>query len=124
MTAPDTTYDPNVMLWDPRNADAPQAMYQRLREQAPVIRATGPDGVPTVYVTRYQEAMWALRHPEVFSSAPESISIGQEFPLIPLQVDPPNHAKYRRWLDPEFSPKRIAISACRLVSLRLNARIR
>jgi cytochrome P450 len=83
-------------------------MYRQLREQAPVTRVTGYDGIPTVYVSRYQEAMWALRHPEVFSSAPESISIGQEHPLIPLQVDPPDHAKYRRWLDPEFSPKRIA----------------
>ena len=108
MTTQDATFDPTVVLWDPRNADAPQPMYDRLREHAPVIRTTGMDGVPTVYVTRYEEAMWALRHPEVFSSAPESISIGQEFPLIPLQVDPPNHAKYRRWLDPEFSPKRIA----------------
>jgi len=108
MTTKDATVDPTVVLWDPRNADEPQPMYRQLREQAPVMRATGPDGVPTVYVTRYQEAIWALRHPEVFSSAPESISIGQEFPLIPLQVDPPDHAKYRRWLDPEFSPKRIA----------------
>jgi cytochrome P450 len=108
MTTKDAAVDPSVVLWDPRNADEPQPMYNRLREQAPVFRTTGFDGVPTVYVSGYEEAMWALRHPEVFSSAPESISIGQEFPLIPLQVDPPDHAKYRRWLDPEFSPKRIA----------------
>ncbi len=108
MTTQETTFDPTVALWDPRHADAPQSMYHEIRKNAPVARATGYDGVPTVYVSRYQEVMWALRHPEVFSSAPESISIGQEFPLIPLQVDPPNHAKYRRWLDPEFSPKRIA----------------
>jgi cytochrome P450 len=59
-------------------------------------------------VAGYEESMWALRHPEVFSSAPEAVSIGQEQPLIPLQVDPPDHAKYRRFLDPEFSPKRVA----------------
>jgi cytochrome P450 len=28
-------------------------------------------------------------------------------PLIPLSVDPPEHAKYRRMLDPEFSPKKM-----------------
>jgi cytochrome P450 len=108
MTTQETTEDPTVALWEPRNADAPQPMYDELRKNAAVVRTTGFDGIPTVYVFRYAEAMWALRHPEVFSSAPESISIGQEFPLIPLQVDPPNHAKYRRLLDPEFSPKRIA----------------
>jgi cytochrome P450 len=36
------------------------------------------------------------------------VSIGQEQPLIPLQVDPPDHAQYRRFLDPEFSPKKMA----------------
>jgi len=36
------------------------------------------------------------------------VNIGQEDKLIPLQVDPPDHAKYRRLLDPEFGPKRMA----------------
>jgi cytochrome P450 len=107
MTTSDATVDPMTLLFDPRNADAPQEMYDQLRTHAPVTRVTGFDGVPTIYISRYEEAMWAFRHPEVFSSAPEAISIGQEYPLIPLQVDPPDHAKYRRFLDPEFSPKRI-----------------
>ena len=81
-------------------------MYDELRAVGPVIRAIGLDGIPTVYVTHYDEAMWALRHPEVFSSA-DAVTIGQDQPLIPLQVDPPEHAKYRRFLDPEFSPKRV-----------------
>ena len=29
-------------------------------------------------------------------------------PLIPLSVDPPDHAKYRRLLDPQFSPKKMS----------------
>jgi cytochrome P450 len=107
LTTHDATLDPTVLLFDPRNADAPQEMYAQLRSEAPVTRVTGYDGIPTVYVSRYEEVIWALRHPEVFSSAPEAVSIGQEYPLIPLQVDPPDHAKYRRFLDPEFSPKRI-----------------
>jgi cytochrome P450 len=107
LTTHDATLDPTVLLFDPRNADAPQEMYAQLRSEAPVTRVTGYDGIPTVYVSRYEEVVWALRHPEVFSSAPEAVSIGQEYPLIPLQVDPPDHAKYRRFLDPEFSPKRI-----------------
>jgi cytochrome P450 len=107
LTTHDATLDPTVLLFDPRNADAPQEMYAQLRSEAPVTRVTGYDGIPTVYVSSYEEVVWALRHPEVFSSAPEAVSIGQEYPLIPLQVDPPDHAKYRRFLDPEFSPKRI-----------------
>jgi cytochrome P450 len=48
-----------------------------------------------------------LHHPEVFSSASDALSLGQDQPLIPVQVDPPLHTKYRRLLSPPFSPKRI-----------------
>jgi len=99
--------DPTLLLFHPATANAPHDTYRKLLADG-VVRVTGFDGIPTVYVSRYEEAMWALRHPEVFSSAPEAVSIGQEHPLIPLQVDPPDHAKYRRFLDPLFSPKQIA----------------
>jgi cytochrome P450 len=107
MTATSETIDLETALFDPRHADAPQPMYAALRAAGAVTRGIGLEGVPTVYVTRYEEAVWALRHPEVFSSAAEAVSIGQDQPLIPLQIDPPDHAKYRRFLDPQFSPKRI-----------------
>ena len=45
--------------------------------------------------------------PEVFSSK-DVVNIGNDVPLMPLSVDPPEHAKYRRLLDPQFSPKRMA----------------
>jgi len=107
MTVSDTTVDPAILLFDPRTAEAPQDVYDQMRSGAPVVRARGFAGVPTVYVAGYAEAIWALRHPEVFSSAGDAVAIGQEQPLIPLQIDPPDHARYRRFLDPEFSPKRI-----------------
>jgi cytochrome P450 len=65
-------------------------------------------GTPAVYLSRYDDVLWALRHPEIFSSAVEALSIGQEQPLIPLQVDPPEHTRYRRLLNPEFVPRKIA----------------
>ena len=60
-----------------------------------------------VHVSRYEDVMWALKHPEVFSSK-DVVKIGNDVPLIPLSVDPPDHAKYRRLLDPQFSPKKMA----------------
>jgi cytochrome P450 len=99
--------DPGALLFDPGAADAPQDAYRQVREQCPVARVPGPTGDPTVYVAKYEDVIWALRHPEVFSSAAGAVDIGQDQPLIPLQVDPPDHAKYRRLLDPEFSPKRM-----------------
>lgn len=47
-----------------------------------------------------------LRHHELFSSRVE-MSLGNVRPLIPLNVDPPLHSKYRKILDPLFAPKRM-----------------
>lgn len=100
--------DVTALLFDPATADAPHEAYRQIRSECPVSRSENLMGDPTVFVSRYADVMWALRHPEVFSSAPGAINIGQDQPLIPLQVDPPDHAKYRRLLDPEFSPKKMA----------------
>jgi cytochrome P450 len=47
-----------------------------------------------------------LRHHEIFSSRVE-MNLGNVRPLIPLNVDPPQHSKYRKLLDPLFAPKRM-----------------
>jgi cytochrome P450 len=99
--------DPGALLFEPGAADAPQEAYRLVREECPVARVPGPMGNQTVYVSTYEDVLWALKHPEVFSSAAGAVDIGQDHPLIPLQVDPPEHAQYRRLLDPEFSPKRM-----------------
>ena len=51
-------------------------------------------------------ADYVLRHHELFSSRVE-MGMGNVRPLIPLNVDPPLHSKYRKLLDPLFAPKRM-----------------
>jgi cytochrome P450 len=99
--------DPATLVFSQNAADAPHDAYHQLREGCPVARSTFA-GTPAVYLSRYDDVLWALRHPEIFSSAVEALSIGQEQPLIPLQVDPPEHTRYRRLLNPEFVPRKIA----------------
>jgi cytochrome P450 len=99
--------DPSELLFAHTAADAPQQGYKTLREQCPVAHSDFA-GMPATYISRYEDVLWALRHPEVFSSDSEALSIGQEQPLIPLQVDPPLHTIYRRILNPEFIPKKVA----------------
>jgi cytochrome P450 len=101
--------DPMALLFSQACADEPLPAYREMRETCPVARGPGMfEGTSAVYLSRYADVQWALKHPETFSSSFDAISIGQEHPLIPLQVDPPEHAKYRRLLDPEFSPKKMA----------------
>lgn len=89
--------------FDPELAAAPQASYRAMQENAPVLRLEG-----MVMISRHEDVMHVLRHPELFSSNMDAIDIGNIRPLIPLQIDPPDHVKFRRLLDPLFSPKETA----------------
>jgi cytochrome P450 len=106
-----TDTDPTTALFEPETANAPHESYRRLREECPVARIdngsiSGEPGA-SVLISRFEHLSWALKHPEYLSSA-DAVAIGNDRPLIPLQIDPPDHAKYRRLLDPEFSPKKMA----------------
>lgn len=61
-------------------------------------------------VTGYEEVRWIWANWEVFSGRP-SVSIppglGSERPLMPVEIDPPDHTKYRSLLNPVFSPRRM-----------------
>jgi cytochrome P450 len=48
----------------------------------------------------------ALRNPGLYSSE-DLVEQGNSLPLIPLNIDPPDHAAYRKLLDPLFAPRRI-----------------
>jgi cytochrome P450 len=99
---------PGLMdLFSPDFADDPQPAYHRMQNECPVQRSEGMFGGHNVNLSRYEDVMWAMRHPEVFSSK-DVVNIGNDMPLIPLSVDPPDHRKYRRLLDPEFSPTKMA----------------
>jgi len=99
--------DPAMELFSPETADAPQPAYQELRAKCPVARSNMGINGASVLISSFEELTWALKHPEYFSSE-DAVAIGNDRPLIPLQIDPPDHAKYRRLLDPEFSPKKMA----------------
>src|SRR5207248_348441 len=87
-------------------ADDPHPVYHDMHDRCPVSRDPGMFGGYSVTLSRYDDVLWALKHPEIFSSK-DVVKIGNDVPLIPLSVDPPDHAKYRRPLDPQFSPKRM-----------------
>jgi cytochrome P450 len=95
-------FDPALFL-DPATSGNPQPFYRAARETGAVV--SGPFG--GLEVMRRAEADYVLQHPEIFSSAMEAVDLGQTVPLIPLQVDPPEHLKYRKLLDPIFAPRQM-----------------
>lgn len=81
----------------------PQPMYKALRESTPVLRSP-----QAVVLSRLPDIEMALKRTDLFSSNMDAVDLGNLRPMIPLQVDPPEHAKYRRILDPLFTPRQMA----------------
>ena len=102
--APDELQHSVFAPTDDEMAANPQPIYRMMREFAPVIEAE--DG--GIMVTRHEDVMYALRNPELFSSDMDAIALGNVRPLIPLQIDPPDHVKFRKILDPLFAPREVA----------------
>jgi len=99
--------DPGALIFMGDAANAPHDTYDKVRRTCPVARTPGLLlNQPTVYLSRYEDVCFAMRHPEYFSSESENMKIGEQ-PLIPLQVDPPRHTQYRRLLNPRFVPREI-----------------
>ena len=95
----------------------PQPLYKMMRDMAPVVEMPRAPGLSATAVAKHEDVLTVLRSPEIFSSNADAVHIGQVRPLIPLQIDPPDHSKFRKLLDPLFAPKRIAPLEARTRSL-------
>ena len=94
---------------DPEALAHPQPLFKLLRDTAPVIDL-GPEMMGGMMIVGGDDDVrHVLQHPEIFSSGVDAVAIGQVRPLIPLQIDPPDHKKFRKLLDPIFAPKQVAL---------------
>jgi cytochrome P450 len=78
------------------------AAIEYLRRPGDVYRAGD-----VYYITSREGVRYAQTHPEIFSSAKAFDGLSAMIQLIPIAVDPPDHARYRKVLDPFFGPKRM-----------------
>jgi cytochrome P450 len=105
-TQPDTLAvpiaDPDAFLSAMSDLAAPQTNYAAMIDGGGFVQPT--PGMALSFDRTMTE--YVLRHHELFSSRVE-LGLGNVRPLIPLNVDPPNHSKYRKLLDPLFAPKRM-----------------
>jgi cytochrome P450 len=61
-----------------------------------------------VVLTSASAVEFTAKKPEVFSSARAFDRLGGPAPLVSIAIDPPDHTRFRRVLDPFFSPKTMA----------------
>ena len=86
-------------------ADAPMATdrtagWAYFRQHGDVFEANG-----IYFLTSAEAVQFAHRRPEIFQSGPAFESLGSPVPLIPLAIDPPDHVRFRKVLDPMFAPR-------------------
>ncbi|GBE67236.1 putative cytochrome P450 143 [Mycobacterium sp. MFM001] len=73
--------------------------WKVLRDAGPVVFMNG-----FYYLTRREDVLAALRNPTVFSSRLALQPPDSPLPVVPLAFDPPEHTRYRKILQPYFSP--------------------
>jgi cytochrome P450 len=98
----------------PANGKCP---YDRLSDMhsGPRIVYTAPDpnmfGAGAWLLTKAEDIRTVLQNPEIFSSkgiAGFSRLLGQNWDLIPLELDPPEHGKFRAIMNSIFAPAKVA----------------
>jgi cytochrome P450 len=93
---------------DPEMARNPQPLFKALRDDMPVMTVDMPNGGRGLVLARKEDIMSALRQPDLFSSNMDAVDLKNKRPMIPLQIDPPEHKKFRKLLDPIFAPRKMA----------------
>lgn len=73
--------------------------WNTVREAGPVVYIDG-----WYYLTQREDVLAALRTPETFSSKKAFDILGSPLPLVPISFDPPEHTRFRKILQPFFSP--------------------
>ncbi|MYB11157.1 MAG: hypothetical protein F4Y28_14440 [Acidimicrobiia bacterium] len=71
-------------LEPPEVARNPHDTYREIRDNAPVTELGGRSQSGAITLSRHEDVMRAFQTPEVFSSDPGAVEIGNIRPLVPL----------------------------------------
>jgi cytochrome P450 len=96
------TYNPLL----PEVKADPYPYYTDLRREAPVHQI---EGMGVYAISRYDDVMFAMNHPEIFSSAGfNDMTINDKPAKMLIFTDPPDHTKLRNLINRGFTPRMIA----------------
>jgi cytochrome P450 len=79
--------------------------WKALRDAGPVVFMNG-----AYYLTRREDVLAALCSPNLFSAHLALQPPGSPVPVLPSAFDPPEHTRYRKILQPYFSPQALSKS--------------
>lgn len=82
-------------------AESRTAAYQIVLARGPIARTA----MGSYVLISDEHARYALKHPDLFSSRRAFDVVGSPLPMVPIAFDPPEHARYRKILQPFFGPR-------------------
>src|SRR6185436_12377293 len=92
----------------------PHQEWAHLRKHAPVFWYERPRWDPFWVVTKHADIVWLSKHPKMLLNAPRLAVFPNDVPPPPegesrhlLNMDPPNHAKYRQVASKRFTPRAV-----------------
>lgn len=107
----------NYEVFAPKTRANPQAIYEQLRQNAPIYCEVGPmTGMNIWFLTRYDDAVWGLKDPrigkEVRKHMPPELrqKFGEPTGFLAaidrhmLNLDPPDHTRLRALVHKAFTP--------------------
>lgn len=96
---------------NPQMSQDPFRAVGTLHGKLPIFwKPTDPQSAGTWVLTRAEDIRTVLTTPELFSSKGEagfSALIGEDWDMVPLELDPPEHEDYRQLLHPLLTPKAV-----------------
>ena len=95
---------------DPRFVRDPASVFGRIREEHPLLHSDLYGGF--WLITRYDDVVAAALDHESFTSAVVGTTVippsqPRDHPLLPIELDPPEHTRYRALVNPLFAKPRI-----------------
>ncbi|WP_027168509.1 cytochrome P450 [Mesorhizobium sp. WSM3224] len=115
MSGPATLNKPqipqDVDIHDPAFVRDPFTVYDRLRRDCPVARSNKHGGF--WLMTRYEDVRAGAINWRDFTSSVAGVTAipvitPRTEPMLPIEIDPPHHSRYRALVNPVFAPERVA----------------
>ncbi len=106
------------LIYGPEFLADPYKFFSTMHENYPPLYYDVGQFGNAWQVTKHEDALFVLRHAEIFSNedaTPFPRDPNDYFYFIPIEIDPPDHRKYRNIVDPIVSPQGV---------LKLEERIR
>jgi cytochrome P450 len=96
------------LIYGPQFLAAPHKFMAEMHENFPPLYFDVNPFGNAWQVLKHEDALFVLRHPELFSNegaTPFPRDPQDYFYFIPIEIDPPDHRKYRNIVDPIVSPQ-------------------